>query len=107
VSVNLWDTSKSPSGLTNLKVGMAVRMLKRGSGVVPLPWDFCARVKNRYVQFRVWLDGQKKPPYGKKGVTGQAFLPKGWSTPGKTGWYVGHLFPGDSASFRDLTTSTL
>lgn len=105
-NVNLWDTSKSPS-LTNLKTGMRVPMLQRSPGVVALPWHFCARVKNRNVQFRVWLDGQTKPAYGKKGVTGRARLPKGWAIPGRTGWYIGHLAPGDSASYRDMATTNL
>ena len=41
---------------------------------------------------------------GRPDAGGSAILPAGWSTPGKAGWFIGHVQPNDAAVFNNLAT---
>jgi hypothetical protein len=100
---HVWDNTQSPAftqfGATNLQ-----SLLVQNGVLVPLPWHFCARVIGSTVEFKVWTGSESEPAWGDASHGGQATLPAGWSAPGETGWYIGHLHPKDSATFTDLAT---
>jgi hypothetical protein len=76
----------------------------RGGRLAPLPWHLCARATGSQVTFIAWPDPDPKPAWGDPARGGTVTLPSGWVYPGHTGWYIGHLNPGDDAWFSDLQT---
>jgi hypothetical protein len=87
-------------GQVNLSHAFAV-----GNAPRPLPWHLCARTRGSTVEFKVWRAGRPEPAYGTPGAGGSARLPSGWSTPGRAGWYVGHLPGHGEAVFEALRTN--
>lgn len=73
----------------------------------PMPWTLCARTIGNTVEFKIWSATESEPGYGEPGQSGRATIPAGWVQEGWAGWYVGHLEPGDRASFDDLHTYAL
>jgi hypothetical protein len=59
------------------------------------------------VSFKVWSAAAPEPAYGDPDHGASVTLPAGWSTPGRTGWYIGHLRTGDWARSTSLRTTTL
>ena len=45
-----------------------------------------------------------EPAWGDPTWGGKAIIQPGWSSAGTTGWYAGHLGPGQSARFDNLRT---
>ena len=74
---------------------------------VPLPWHICARAVGPVVDFKAWPDGQVEPAWGDPKYGGSVVVSSTWVFPGRTGWYIAHLFPNDTAQFDDLTTRQL
>jgi hypothetical protein len=100
---HLWDTAQAEPftiiGATNLE-GTLVHF-----GVVtPLPWKFCARAIDAKVEFKVWPLAEPEPAWGDPTHGGSVGLPADWVYPGRAGWFVGHLDPGDTTVFTDLST---
>jgi hypothetical protein len=101
---HVWDTHAdpvfTPIGATNL-----YGTLVKAGVVTPLPWNFCACVIGSKVEFKVWPVAEPlEPAWGDRTHGGSVNLPAGWSAPGKAGWYVGHIQPGNTAVFTNLTT---
>jgi hypothetical protein len=65
----------------------------------------CARVVGDTVSFIVWPLRDPEPAWNDPKYGGSVTLPAGWSQPGIPGWYVGHLEPGDSVGFTDMSTA--
>ena len=80
-----------------------MRALPIAPAVYPL--HLCARTVTRpdTVQFVVWSAGQRRPPWGSSSQGGQATIPPGAPTSGRGGWFAGHLRPGTSMTFSELT----
>jgi hypothetical protein len=71
---------------------------------LPFPWRLCARVQGRLLTFQAWREGEPTPAWRDASHGGSVRLPPGTGYAGYAGGYVGHLFGGNSASYRDLTT---
>lgn len=69
-----------------------------------LPWRFCARLRGRTLEFKVWPGAGVEPAWRDPRWGGSATVPPGWDEPGRTGWYAGHLERGDLARFDQLAT---
>jgi hypothetical protein len=67
------------------------------------PWRMCARAVGNVVSFMVWPLSDPRPAWNDTRYGGSVRLPAGWSTAGDAGWYVGHLEPGRSSSFGDMS----
>jgi hypothetical protein len=67
----------------------------------------CARTLNGQVQYVVWTGHNAKPAYGTPGVSGSFAIPADYDVPGKAGWWIGHVPPGDTAKFSGLRTRDL
>ena len=76
-------------------------------GGIPLPWKFCARLVGNRLAFKAWPANAPVPAYGDATHGGSVTLPAGWTAPGKTGWYIGHLRTGNWAQFTELGTTIL
>ncbi len=75
--------------------------------LVALPWRVCARVEGDTVRVKGWRASQPEPAWDDPVHSGSVRLPAEWVYPGKAGWYVGHLAPGQSTSYADLTLDRL
>lgn len=73
----------------------------------PHPWRMCARVVGSVVSFVVWPTTHVEPAWDDARYGGSVTLPAGWGTAGKPGWYAGHLRPGESMVYDDLTTRAM
>ncbi len=69
-----------------------------------LPWNVCARTMGRTIELKVWTDEMAEPRWGDPTWGGSATIPLGWETAGTTGWFAGHLSPGEHARFDRLRT---
>lgn len=69
------------------------------------PLRMCARIVGgtAQVQFVVWTKGQAEPGWGSSTQGGEARIPAGAPSTGRDGWFAGHLTPGTSMTYRDLT----
>ncbi len=70
------------------------------------PLNMCAQITGNLVQFVVWTSGTQ-PAWGNPQWGGQAILPSNAPFSGQTGFYVGHLTPGTSLEYSDLTVDGL
>jgi hypothetical protein len=80
------------------------------SGFSPLPqypWRMCARVIGDQVSFVVWPTDRPQPTWGDPAYGGTTTLPSGWDQPGIPGFYIGHLAPGESVGFTDISVQEL
>jgi len=75
--------------------------------VAPLPWKVCARVVGDLVTLKAWKATEAEPAWGDTSHGGTVRLPPGWTYPGKTGWYVGHIPPGGSSLMTGLSATNL
>jgi len=66
------------------------------------PLNMCAQITGNLVQFVVWTSGTQ-PAWGNPTWGGQAALPSSAPFSGQTGYYVGHLTPGTSLEYSNLT----
>ena len=100
---HLWDTRTDPRNPFTQFGSTIVRTLPIAPAVYPL--HMCARTvtSSNTVQFVVWSDGQTKPPWGSASQGGRATIPPGAPAGGRGGWFAGHLRPGTSMTFSDLT----
>lgn len=101
-NVHTWDSDRSPA---NRQVGQVTASgLVEGGELAPLPWRLCGRVVGDVVDLKVWAGATPEPEWGDQRWGGRVTLPGGWSAAGATGWYVGHLHPGDRTTYTDLRT---
>jgi len=54
-------------------------------------------------QFVIWTKGQARPRWGSTTQGGEAHIPAGAPATGRGGWFAGHLTPGTSMTYRDLS----
>ncbi|HYI62844.1 MAG TPA: DUF4214 domain-containing protein [Acidimicrobiales bacterium] len=69
----------------------------RPQDVPPLPWRLCARAVGATVQFKAWplSAGATEPAWGDARYGSSVVVPPDWVFPGRSGWYIGHLAPGE------------
>lgn len=78
-----------------------------GQQLTPLPWRVCARVEGDLVKVKGWPAGAAEPGWDDAVHTGAVRVPAEWVYPGKAGWYVGHLGPGQRTTMTDLELARL
>ena len=100
---HVWDTRAGPDRA----------FVQFGSAVVPTlpvapavyPLNLCARTvtASDTAQFVVWTPRQSRPDWGTSTQGGQATIPVGAPASGRAGWFAGHLRPGTSMTYTNLT----
>ena len=104
---HVWNTLADPSEPFTQFGSTIIRALPVAPAVYPL--HLCARTvaalgtAGATVQFVEWTDGQRRPAWGSATQGGQATLPGAAPASGRGGWFAGHLRPGTSMTYRDLT----
>jgi hypothetical protein len=68
----------------------------------PLPWRLCARTRDGRVEFKVWRLAELEPAWGDPAHGGSVAIPEDAPASGASGWFIGHMRPGMSATFTDL-----
>lgn len=109
-----WNTHLWEPGATRLnQIGRAVLPVfgsatKVAGGIdyalAPRPWRMCARAVDAVLQFKVWplSSTPVEPAWGDARYGASYVLPPEWVYPGRTGWYAGHVGPGETMTFDDL-----
>jgi hypothetical protein len=105
-NVHTWDTTRAQPYEQVAQFDMVNVMFQNNGSLRNKPWRACARVTGETLQFKIWFpfEGQSEPDWTDPVYARTATVPAAWSQPGKTGWYVGHLAPGQSAKYNGLTT---
>ena len=100
---HVWNTAADPSTPFTQFGSKVIRGLPVRRPVYPL--RMCARAVSTTdeVEFVVWTSGQKEPTWGSTTQGGEARIPAGAPSSGRGGWFAGHLTPGTSMTYRDLT----
>jgi hypothetical protein len=100
---HVWNTGAYTSSPFTLFSSNLISGLPSRSALYPL--RMCARTvaATDEVEFVVWTRGQTQPPWGSTTEGGEARIPAGAPSSGRGGWFAGHLTPGTSMTYRDLT----
>ena len=109
VNVMAWDSTKpnvNERWQLYEQYGFMPGLMQANGQAKPLPWRMCAKSQGSAVWFKVWATTQPEPAYGDPCCSGSASVPF-WANPGKAGWYAGHLAPGDSVRYENLTAGPL
>jgi hypothetical protein len=102
-NVHVWRSDLVPAFRHVTTFNLASTLGPNGVAL-PFPWRLCARVQGRLLMFQAWRVGEPAPTWGDTSHGGSVQLPAGSGYAGYAGGYVGHLFGGNSASYRDLAT---
>jgi hypothetical protein len=105
-NVHVWDTHWPEvfRPIASFDLGAVFRP----NGVeAPLPWSLCARVVGNVVSFIAWPTNGPRPAWNDPLHGGSVTLPPGWGEPGRAGWYVGHLRPGEWVGLTDLRSGPI
>ena len=100
---HVWNTGVDTSSPFTLFGSKVIPALPPRPAVYPL--RMCARTvaATDEVEFVVWTKGETKPVWGSPTQGGEARVPAGAPTRGRGGWFAGHLTPGTSMTYRDMT----
>ena len=103
-NVHVWDSATARFRLI-ASVNLAGALSRPGDPPTPqpLPWRVCARVVGRTFTFKAWRTAIGEPAWGDPQFGGSVRLPADAPSSGYPGGYIGHLQPGMSATFVDLT----
>ncbi len=100
---HVWNTEKGPGSPFTQFGSTTISELPVTPAVYPL--NMCARAVTTTdeVQFVVWTKGQSRPRWGNQIQGGEARMPAGAPSTGRGGWFAGHLVPGTSMTYRNLS----
>jgi len=100
---HVWNTLSDPSRPFTQFGSTIVQTLPIAPAVYPL--HLCARTETSadIVQFVAWTAGQTMPAWGSTSQGGQATIPPAAPAAGRGGWFAGHLRPGTSMTYSDLS----
>jgi hypothetical protein len=101
-----WDSRRAGDPWRELGQFDMGDVLTVGRTVRPFPWRVCLRARGRQLGFKVWLPRQEAEPSWTDPVhTRWTRVSHRLDRPGVPGWYAGHLEPGDSVAYTDMTTT--
>jgi hypothetical protein len=100
---HVWNTESDPSSPFTQFGSTIVSFLPVRPATYPL--NLCARTvtSTNQVQFVVWTKGQAMPTWGSALQGGEAVIPAGAPSSGRGGWFAGHLRPGTSMRYDNLS----
>lgn len=104
-NVHVWDT-RSLVPMTLVKTFDVSRVVGRiakvdgraDNSMVQPPWHLCARTSGDTFTFKVWTQNNREPSWSNPRQVFSVQLPAGWTYPGYSGGYIGHLHPGQHAT---------
>jgi hypothetical protein len=107
INVHTWDTT-APAD--NGRFTLVAQFTMSGLGwpntkATPLPWRMCASALGSTVRFKVWPIPGPEPADDDPCCTGVTTV--ALTAPGRPGWYAGHLQPGHTLAYSDLTTEVI
>lgn len=80
-------------------------MFTPAGGYQPLPWRVASRMVGSALTFKIWFPAMAEPAWTDPAYARTATVPVGWLSPGKIGWYAGHLPPSGSVRYTSLTVA--
>jgi hypothetical protein len=104
-NVHTWDSADTIGGPWTQVAQLDMQKAVEADGSTrPFPWRVCARVMSNSLELKLWFPAtMREPPWGDPTYTRRTSdLPDSYSSPGRTGWYVGHLPPGGSVTYSAL-----
>lgn len=103
-NLHTWDTRRQGDPMRQFAQFDMHDVVMPDGELLPFPWRVCLRVRGRAVAFKVWLPrSQPEPSWSDPVHVREATVPKGFSAPGRPGWYIGHLPPTGSTRYTALT----
>jgi hypothetical protein len=105
-NVHEWDLSSTEPFVQVAQFDLVNAVVPVGGVIRPLPWRVCARLIGNTITMKIWFPPETEPAWTDPDRVRSATIPAGWEAPGKTGWYVGHLPPGGSATYTRLSVTT-
>jgi hypothetical protein len=115
-NIHVWDTRNTAAPFTKIAtfdlsaIFGGERVSADGDPIVraplrPFPWRICAKAVGDLVSFVVWPLPGPQPDWDDPRYGGSARVPSEFVVAGQAGWYFGHLQPGSSLLYSDLTIS--
>jgi len=105
MNVHVWDSSLAQP-FTQIAQFDASKVVTTNAAFVPFPWRVCSRMTGATLQFKIWVPAnESEPSWSDTTHVGTTTVPADYLTPGKTGWYVGHIPPSGSAQYKNLSIS--
>ena len=104
-NIQVWDTGRG--GLSILQNVDLRATFDADDVLAPLPWHICGRAAGAVAEFKAWPDSVAEPSWGDARYGGSAELPADWLSPGKAGWYIGHVPPGGAVTYTGLRAGRL
>ena len=110
--VDTWDTTPSDhdpfTGIKLFDLSASVGSFNSTTTTMaPPPWHICARIMEDQLSFMVWTGDNPQPSWDDPTLVHTTQLPAGWTYPGFSGGYVGHLHAGQSKTFSGMTVAAL
>lgn len=103
-NVHVWDSATARMRqIASVNLSGALSRPGDPPSPQPLPWRVCARVVGRTFTFKAWRVAIGEPAWGDPRFGSSVPLPADAPSTGYPGGYIGHLQPGMSATFVDLT----
>jgi hypothetical protein len=108
-NVHTWDTSGgnygAPAPIAQFDMGSVVTA---NGTFKPFPWSICGRLVNNQLQVKVWVPADEvEPAWTDTTHVGTVAIPAAFQSPGKSGFYIGHLWPGDTALYTNAVITNL
>jgi len=100
---HVWNTLTDPESPFTQFGSTVIWPLPLRRAVYPL--NMCARTvtASNSVEFVVWTAREPKPRWGSPTQGGRATIPENAPSAGRGGWFAGHLHPGSSMTYDNLT----
>lgn len=109
--VQLWDTGTAAKmhATTVFDARSALAMSIGPDGLPdrlrPPPWHVCARVVGARLDFKIWTGNKAEPTYDDRRHAFHLRLPTEWVYAGYPGSYAGHVRPGKTVRFGQITVA--
>lgn len=101
INVHIWNTNEPIDGPPgSRRFDQIASFPMAGLAWTTLPWRMCARVTGNLAEVHVWPTNIPEPSWDAEGYNGKVIL-NGADHPGVQATYIGHLPPGQSATFDD------
>ena len=94
-----------------MSVPMLTKMHMNGYDVLSVnsgPWRVCTKmVTGSMLLFKIWFPQTMSEPAWSDGKYARvATVPPAWHVAGKSGWYAGHIPPGGTVSYGNLSVTS-
>lgn len=103
-NVHTWDTARPNVFVQHASLDMSPALGRWYQ--LHHTWNLCGRAVGARVDVRTWRQGDPEPGWNHPTVR-SATIPSGFTEPGRTGWYAGHVERGHWADLSAMSSTVL